>query len=145
MQLDERGAMLRDLEKRLHRPEIRASADEVACLLADEFFEFGASGSVWTRVIDGLPREQMQPAYELGASDFLVNWLADDVALITYRCIRRIPSETKELHFLRSSIWKRIYGQRRMVFHQGTNPVRQPVKSSTQPLRFARMAASLHP
>jgi hypothetical protein len=73
MQLDERGAMLCKLAKRLQRPEIRASADEVACLLADEFFEFGASGAVWTRqqVIDGLPREQMQPARELDASDFL--------------------------------------------------------------------------
>jgi hypothetical protein len=122
MQLDERGAMLCELEKRLHRPEIRASADEVAGLLADEFFEFGASGAVWNRqeVIDGLPRERMQPARELGASDFLVNWLADDVALITYRGVRRIPSEAKELHFLRSSVWKLIDGQWRMVFHQGT-------------------------
>ena len=37
------------LEKKLQRPQIRASAAEVAGLLADEFFEFGASGSVWSR------------------------------------------------------------------------------------------------
>jgi hypothetical protein len=117
------SALLCELEKKLHRAEIRASADEVAGLLADEFFEFGASGTVWTRqqVIEGLPRDQKtQSEGELGGSDFSVHWLAEGVALVTYRGTRRIPSETKEHHYLRSSIWKLINGQWRMAFHQGT-------------------------
>ena len=122
MQLDERSTLLCDLERKLHRPEIRASADEVAALLADEFFEFGASGTVWTRqhVIERLPQEKPQPACELDSREFSVHWLAEGVALVTYRGTRRIPSEAKEFHFLRSSIWKLINGQWRMVFHQGT-------------------------
>jgi hypothetical protein len=123
MQLDEQSTLLCDLEMKLQRPEIRSSPDELAGLLADEFFEFGASGSVWTRqqVIEGLPREQKtQPARELICNDFSVHWLAESIALVTYRGTRRIPSEAKELHYLRSSIWKRINGQWRMAFHQGT-------------------------
>jgi len=122
MPLTERDILLCELEQRLHSPEIRASPDEVARLLADEFFEFGASGTVWSRqqVIDGLPQEPRQPARELGSSDFSVHWLDEGVAFVTYRGTRRIPSEGKEFHFLRSSIWKLIDGHWRMVFHQGT-------------------------
>jgi hypothetical protein len=122
MQRDEEARLLCELEKSLLRPEVRACPDEVARLLADDFFEFGASGSVWCRqqVIDSLPREQMQLAYELGSSDFSVHWLAESVALVTYRSIRRVPSEAKEFHFLRSSIWKLSDGRWQMAFHQGT-------------------------
>jgi hypothetical protein len=91
MQLDELSALLCELERQLHRPEIRASEHEVASLLADEFFEFGASGTVWTRqqVIEDLPRDQQtQPACELGSGDFSVHWLAEAVALVTYRGTR---------------------------------------------------------
>jgi hypothetical protein len=123
LQTDEQDALRCKLERRLHCPEIRASADELAALLADEFFEFGASGPIWSRqqIIDTLPREQQtQPAHELGASDFSVHWLAESVALVTYRGTRRIPSEVREFHTLRSAIWKCINGQWQMVFHQGT-------------------------
>ena len=122
MQLDEQSALLCDLERKLQHADTRASSDEMARLLADEFFEFGASGSVWSRkqVIEDLPQEKTQPARELSCSDFSVHWLAKDVALVTYRGTRRIPSEDKKLHFLRSSIWKLIDRQWRMVFHQGT-------------------------
>jgi hypothetical protein len=107
---------------KLQRPEIRASAAEVAALLADDFFEFGASGSVWSReqTLEDLPQEQNEPPRETSCSDFAVHWLAENVALVTYRGTRRIPSEARELHFLRSSIWKLIDGQWRMAFHQGT-------------------------
>ena len=122
MQQDERATLLCELERRLHRPEIRGSADEVAHLLADEFFEYGASGYVLSRqqVIDGLPREQTEPSRELGSSDFSVHWLGESVALVTYRGTQRIPSEAKEFHSLRSSIWRLINGEWQMVFHQGT-------------------------
>jgi hypothetical protein len=127
MQLDAQSTLLCELEMRLQRPEIRASATEVAALLADEFFEFGASGNVWSRrqTIEDLPQEQNSPPRESSCSDFSVRWLAEGVALVTYRGTRRIPSEGEELCFLRSSIWKLIDGQWRMAFHQGT-PTRRP-------------------
>lgn len=123
MQLGEQSTLLCELEQQLQRPEIRSSPDEVARLLADEFFEFGASGSVFTRqqVIEELPHEQKtQPTRELICNNFSVQWLAEGVALVTYRGTRRILSEAKEFRFLRSSIWKLINGQWRMAFHQGT-------------------------
>jgi hypothetical protein len=131
MQRDERATLLCELERRLHRPEIRASANEVARLLADEFFEYGASGYVLSRqqVIDGLPREQTKPARELGSSDFSVHWLGESVALVTYRGTQRIPSEAKQFHYLRSSIWRLISGEWQMVFHQGT-PTRPVIPNS---------------
>jgi hypothetical protein len=130
MRRDVQSALLCELEMKLQRPEIRASAAEVAALLADDFFEFGASGSVWTRqqAIEDLPREQhSEPPYETSCGEFEVHRLAEGVALVTYRGTRRIPSEAKELHFLRSSIWKLIDGHWRMAFHQGT-----PARPSSQ-------------
>jgi hypothetical protein len=35
------------LEQLLLQPEIRTSPEELSKLLADEFFEFGSSGTVW--------------------------------------------------------------------------------------------------
>jgi hypothetical protein len=123
MPLDEQSSLLCELEKKLHRPETRASADAVAGLLADEFIEFGASGQIWTRqqVIDGLARDRTTHAEgEHDGSEFRVHWLAEGVALVTYRGTLRMPSLGTERRYLRSSIWKRIDGQWRMVFHQGT-------------------------
>lgn len=84
MRLNERSSLLCDLEKKLHRPEICASPDEVAALLADEFFEFGASGTVWTRQ---RVQEKPQPARELDSREFSVHWLAEGVALVTYQAL----------------------------------------------------------
>jgi hypothetical protein len=123
MRLNEQSTLLCELEKKLQRPEIRSSPIELAGLLADEFFEFGASGSVWTRkqVIERLPQEQKtQPAHEVICNDVSVHWLAEGVALVTYRGTWRIPSEAKEFYSLRSSIWKLTNGQWRIAFHQGT-------------------------
>ena len=123
MHLDKQSALLCELEQKLQRPEIRSSPDEVAGLLADEFFEFGASGAVLTRqqVIERLPRDQKtQPAHEVICNDVSVHWLAEGVALVTYRGTWRIPSQAKEFHSLRSSIWKLTNGQWRIAFHQGT-------------------------
>jgi hypothetical protein len=40
---------LRDLEERLLLPSVRASPDEVATLLADEFIEFGSTGRTYDK------------------------------------------------------------------------------------------------
>jgi hypothetical protein len=41
--------MLRQLEERLLQPDVRRSAQDVAALLADDFFEFGSSEWILTR------------------------------------------------------------------------------------------------
>jgi hypothetical protein len=111
---------LRDLEERLFRPDIRRSPDETGALLADDFFEFGQSGMVWTRrqTIDDLAVEPRMVRFMSG--DFSVRLLCDDVAMLTYRSVSRDPSNGTEQHALRCSIWKRTDGRWQMAFHQGT-------------------------
>lgn len=107
------ACLLRELEERLLQPSVRATADQVAMLLADEFVEFGSSGGVYDKqqVVVALQQEQGQGG-KLTVTDFSARTLAPDVVLLTYRI-----TETRTL---RSSIWKQMNGQWRMVFHQGT-------------------------
>lgn len=115
--------LFRSLEQKLHRPEVRRSPDAVRALLADEFIEFGSSGTVYDKgaIIEALVGE---PAEETtlvpDVHDFAVRSIASDAVLVTYRSIRRHPDGTAERTTLRSSIWKRIDGRWQMLFHQGT-------------------------
>jgi hypothetical protein len=88
-------------------------------LLAADFVEFGRSGAVYGRqqIVEALREER--PAVRT-MSDFSVRWLADDVALVTYRSARRDSDRAEPVHSLRSSIWRTIDGRWQMVFHQGT-------------------------
>ena len=113
-----RSALLQ-LESRLLQPETRKSGDELLRLLAHSFVEIGSSGRLYDRqqVIEALQREQ--PAERI-ISDFAVRQLSPGIAVVTYRVIRRFPTEARESHSLRSSIWQQINGRWQLVFHQGT-------------------------
>ncbi|RDI99827.1 DUF4440 domain-containing protein [Dyella solisilvae] len=110
---------LLDLEMQLHRQDVRADAQALRRLIAEDFVEFGVSGTVWAResVIAALHGETFSPR---SVSDFRLTPLADDVALVTYRAHRFATAERPEADSLRSSIWRRREGQWQMVFHQGT-------------------------
>lgn len=112
-------AHLIDLETQLHRQDVRADAAALRSLIADDFFEFGVSGTVWTReaVIDALKDEAFSPRE---ATDFRLTLLAEDVALLTYRAHRGATAVRPSADSLRSSIWRLRDGRWRMVFHQGT-------------------------
>ncbi|QKE72369.1 DUF4440 domain-containing protein [Arthrobacter citreus] len=104
---------LRILEENLLKPEIRTSQIELKKLLADEFFEFGSSGSVLYKddqLVDGIGIVKMK------MSDFEIHLLSDNITLVTYR----IFNELKNQYSLRSSIWKFKDGRWKMYFHQGT-------------------------
>jgi hypothetical protein len=51
--------------------------------------------------------------------------LTADVALVTYRVVRRDRTEESTAASLRSSVWRHHGGRWQMVFHQGTR-VRSP-------------------
>jgi hypothetical protein len=112
-------ALLRQLEQRLLQPETRCSPEALGRLLADQFLEFGSSGAIYDRaaIVRALRDE---PPTERSLYDFTARLLSPDVALVTYRSIRRVPPNGDVTHSLRSSIWKRIDGEWQMVFHQGT-------------------------
>jgi hypothetical protein len=109
-------AQLRHLEEQLLQPEVRASAERVNALLADEFVEFGSSGQVFDKKqIIALLQQEMPTRRSL--SNLLTTVLAERVVLVTYRATR---SSNPPVHTLRSSIWRLSNGRWQMVFHQGT-------------------------
>lgn len=112
-------AHLIDLETQLHRQEVRADEHALRHLIAEDFFEFGVSGTVWTReaVIDALRDEAFSPRE---ASEFRLTQLAEGVALLTYRAHRGATAARPSADSLRSSLWRLGDGRWQMVFHQGT-------------------------
>lgn len=113
------AAHLQALEAALQSAAVRADSASLALLLAEEFFEFGSSGNVWTRAatLADLPAEQFTPR---SISDFQAQLLADDVALLTYRSQRHAAGAVPASASLRSSLWKWRDGRWQMAFHQGT-------------------------
>lgn len=115
-------AFFRSLEQKLHRPEIRRSPDAVRALLADEFIEFGSSGTVYDKssIIEALSEEHATAAALIPeVHHFAVQSIASDAVLVTYQSSRYLDGAAKRVT-LRSSIWKLIDGRWQMLFHQGT-------------------------
>jgi hypothetical protein len=118
---------LRILEESLHTPEVRASRKATDALLADDFVEFGSSGTVYDKasILVALQEERAEGAQiELRTSDWNVRALSDDTALLTYRVERRAAPDGGWSASLRSSIWRRTGSRWRMTFHQGTTTKR---------------------
>ena len=109
---------LYELEERLLLPEIRRTPNEVAKLLDDMFLEIGSSGQTYDKqsVIEALSTEER---VRMSISEFRLLSLTPDLALVTYRVIAH-SSAGGESHSLRSSLWRRVGGNWRMLFHQGT-------------------------
>ena len=105
---------LLQLEQRLLSEVTRSDADEISRLIADDFFEFGASGSIWTKaeVVEQLPQQSFT---QRTISEFAVKRLSEHAALVTYHCHNNSSADS-----LRSSIWHKQGEKWQMVFHQGT-------------------------
>jgi hypothetical protein len=113
------AAELLRAEMLLLDPAVRRDRARVSALLANDFFEFGASGRIWTRdqILDLLATEEYSPPV---VEDFACHRIADDVVLVTYRTVR-INKETGQREAaLRSSLWIRRSGTWKIRFHQGT-------------------------
>lgn len=106
--------VLLNLEKKLLKPEIRTSKDELTNLLSEDFFEFGSSGRVLYK--NKSVREVSLGVVRMKLSDFEIHPLSEQIVLTTYR----IYNEVNKQHSLRSSIWKLSDGTWKMQFHQGT-------------------------
>jgi len=118
-------ALLLKLEGALHLREVRSSAAQLEELLDDDFRELGVSGIEWTRpaIVEALRDEAFS---ERTISDFRVQRMAPDVALVTYRAHRAAIPERPAADSLRSSLWRLRRGRWRMTFHQGTPLPTQP-------------------
>jgi hypothetical protein len=115
--------LFRRLEQALHRPEVRGSSDAVSALLAEDFREFGSSGTIYDKaiVLEALAQRAPAAASPLPVIlDFAAQALAPDIVLVTYRSINHAHGDDPERSTLRSSIWQQVEGSWRMLFHQGT-------------------------
>lgn len=112
------ATLLRQLEEELLKPEVRSSPERVGRLLA---VEFGSSGHACDKAqtVAALQQETPDPAVRIVLTEFAARCLAPEVVLVTYRTTRRGSPDAPPSR-LRSSIWKRIDGRWKMVFHQGT-------------------------
>ena len=110
---------IRELEARLLRPQVRRSPEELSRLLADDFVEFGSSGSVFDKqsIIQAL---QQGPGARYALQDLQVKLLGPGVALATYVVTRSTAQERTAARSLRSSIWVCREGGWQIVVHQGT-------------------------
>ncbi|KQV15034.1 MULTISPECIES: nuclear transport factor 2 family protein [unclassified Pseudomonas] len=110
---------LLQLEQRLQSQDVRCDAEEIALLIADDFIEFGASGSTWTKadLVEHLPD---QPFTKRTISEFAVKQLSEHTVLVTYHCHTATSSQRAPANSLRCSIWRKQDEQWQMVFHQGT-------------------------
>lgn len=118
--MNDLAAHLRAQEERLFEPSVRASKTALTQLLAPEFREIGSSGKLHTfsEITDALSGEM--PVLSRSLADFQLQTLSEQIALVTYRAIRKLL-DGREIVTLRSSIWRcDASGQWRMVFHQGT-------------------------
>lgn len=116
-------AFFRSLEQSLHRPEVRRSRKAVGESLADDFIEFGSSGSVYDKptILDALANEPASSSdMAIESSDYAMRILSNDAVLLTYRTVSRSSELGMERHALRSSIWQQIDGRWQVSFHQGT-------------------------
>lgn len=106
------------LESIFHRPEMGRTQADLAKMVAEDFWEVGASGKRYSRlfVLEVLEKrlEDQQPDI-WQTSDFYCRSLSPDVYLLTYALIQNNVRKT-----LRSSIWQKSTEGWRCVYHQGT-------------------------
>ena len=107
--------LLQELELNLLQPSVRKS-EQVAELLAEGFTEFSSSGQVFSKaqIIACL---QAESPSQVTASQFTVQLLSAEVALVTYHAHRH---SEPPVHTLRSSIWEQRKEVWQIIFHQGT-------------------------
>lgn len=98
------------LEQDLLRKDLRLDRALLETLIADDFVEFGASGTVYDRtaIIEALIVEREPP--NCAISQFTARLISNRIALAAYRAGA----------FRRSSIWRREDEGWRIVFHQAS-------------------------
>ena len=116
------------LETSLLQQNIRSNQKIVEELLADDFIEFGASGTIYNKkmVVESL---QSEVKTEFTITDFDMKEISSTAVLVTYRIAKRDDKTNKCTFSLRSSIWVLKNNRWQLLFHQGT-PIKQNEKLS---------------
>jgi hypothetical protein len=111
-------AALAAREPVFHHPEFGVSRAAFESMMADDFWETGASGRRYSRefVLDELMRRAAAPQEGAwAASDFYCRRLGPDTYLLTYMLLQQERRLTR-----RASIWQSTTEGWKIVYHQGT-------------------------
>ncbi len=108
------------LEKELHSSLTRGNYARLNEIIADDFYEFGSSGNVWTKndILTRLPSED-KSAPQILSRNYQLKELSPDNYFVTYISYRLINGQEERVA-LRSSLWRKNNLQWQMIFHQGT-------------------------
>ncbi len=111
---------LKEREPIFHHPDkFGRSERDIIEQVCDEFWEVGASGNVYKKqdVVETLLDRYSDPAYEdiWETKDFVLSEIAPDNYLLTYVLIQNKTRVTR-----RSTIWRKVNGQWKILYHQGT-------------------------
>jgi hypothetical protein len=117
-ELAEIQAALIAREPIFHRSEFGSSRADFDDMMADDFWETGASGRRYARefVLDELMRSSEAPHKDAWqTSDFYCRRLAPDIYLLTYTLLQNGQRLTR-----RATIWQNTPEGWKIVYHQGT-------------------------
>lgn len=111
---------LKSREPIFHHPKkFGKTKQDIENQICDEFWEVGASGNVYTKqdVIETLLKRYNDPDYQdiWEVKDFELTKIAPNNYLLTYILIQDKTRVTR-----RSTIWRRINGDWKILYHQGT-------------------------
>ncbi|MFN7710706.1 MAG: DUF4440 domain-containing protein [Holosporales bacterium] len=111
---------LKSREPIFHHPEkYGKTKEDIEAQICEEFWEVGASGKVYTKenVIETLLERYKDPDYQdvWEVKEFELAKIAQDHYLLTYILIQNKTRLTR-----RSTIWRRISGNWKILYHQGT-------------------------
>lgn len=116
--LDDIARELAAREPIFHRPEFGTTRADFERMMADDFWEVGASGNKYSRefVLDALERRQNDSSPEhLAVSDFACRPVAADTYLVTYQ----LEQDGGRLS-RRSTLWRYAPDGWKILYHQGT-------------------------
>ncbi len=113
-------SMLRDLETRLLRAEVRSDPAQLGALLHPDFYEVGANGRVYTRYEVLTEFQGAGYPYTVWAQDFQLQVVASGVALLGFRSAHVADDGALSRHVARTSLWQYVGSTWLLRFHQGT-------------------------
>lgn len=96
------------------QPEVRVSAEKLAEVLDDDFFEFGSSGGVIKR--SDYDRDHTLNPEPMQITAFTMYELGPAAVLTTYQIHNQRTGKVTN----RSSVWKKRQNGWKLFFHQGT-------------------------
>ena len=105
-------------EKELLRPEVRCSADKIADLMSESFFEFGSSGKIYNyHPGDTFPAGPVSEG-DWEILDFNLLQVSLDSVLATYKAVKHSEPDITKKVSVRCSLWEKEFDVWKVKFHQ---------------------------